>query len=77
MIAVGDLLVLKSRKKNFAPGWDSNQLQHSPLRGSCWMSPGDVFLVLGFENIDGASYMYLMCPTGSILISLTYYYEQV
>lgn len=41
------------------------------------MSPGDVFLVLGFENIDGASYMYLMCPTGSILISLTYYYEQV
>lgn len=73
MIAVGDLLVLKSKEKNVVPGWDPS------LRRSCWMSPDDVFIVLGFETIEGASYMYLMCPTGSILISisLTYYYEQV
>jgi len=41
MIAVGDLLVLKSRSENFAPGWDSS------LSESCWMSPDDVFIFLG------------------------------
>jgi hypothetical protein len=76
MITVGELVVLASKKKSPAPGWNPSQIDSIRVE-SCWMQPNVVFLVLGFKDIEGATYMYLLNPGGSVFLSLMNYYKRI